>query len=259
MVDKRIITDNFSKSAVTYDDHAEVQKKCAERLIDLIDLDYFNRILEIGCGTGTYTELLRERYPDAEITSVDISHGMVEIAKEKMNGKNIDFDISDGEHLEADKKFDLITSNASFQWFESMDRAFSSFAGKLSKEGLLCFSMYGPETFREFKEVLGVHLGPRQWLSSSRFAEKEEVEKVLSDYFQNFELREENYSVDFFSIWDFLQNIKKSGARGEGMGGAFLGKYTLKEMERTYIEKFGSVTATHHVYFCRGQLGRIDG
>ena len=114
--------------------------------------------------------------------------------------------------------------------------------------------MYGPETFREFKEVLGLHLGPRQWLTSSRFAEKDRVEFILGKYFRNFELYEENYSVDFFSIWDFLQNIKKSGSRGDGLGGVFLGKYTIKEMEKTYVEKFGSVRATHHVYFCRGQM-----
>ena len=254
MVNKHVISGNFSKSAVTYDDHAEVQKRCAQKLIDIIDLDYFPRILEIGCGTGVFTQMLRKRYPDAEITAVDISHEMVKIAKDKLGDKGVGFEVSDGEGLNKNEKFDLITSNASFQWFESLDNAFSSFASNLSEQGLLCFSMYGPQTFREFKEVLGVHLGPRQWLSSSRFAEKDEVEKLLSRYFKKFELYEDNYSVDFFSIWDFLQNIKKSGSRGEGLKGTFLGKYTINEMERTYIEKFGAVTATHHVYFCRGQM-----
>ena len=253
-IDKKVIKNNFSKSAVTYEDHSAVQKRCAERLIDLIDLDYFPRILEIGCGTGVYTRLLEERYPDAEITSIDISEDMINVAKEKTKSDRVRFEVSDGEHFKGEKKFDLITSNASFQWFENLDRAFSSFAGNLSHEGVLCFSMYGPQTFREFKEVLGEHLGPRQWLSSSRFVEKDHVEGVLSNYFKRFELQEENYNVDFFSIWDFLHNIKKSGARGEGLGGAFVGKYALREMERTYIEKFGAVTATHHIYFCRGQL-----
>lgn len=254
VINKHILKGNFSKSAVTYDDHAEVQKRCAEKLMDIIDLDYFPRILEIGCGTGVFTALLKDRYPDAEITALDISPHMVDVARKKLADKKVHFEVSDGEGIVKDKKFDLITSNASFQWFENLDTAFSAFASHLSKEGLLCFSMYGPETFREFKEVLGLHLGPRQWLTSSRFVEKDQVGDLLNKYFNKFELYEENYSVDFFSIWDFLQNIKKSGSRGDGLRGAFLGKYTIKEMERTYIEKFGAVTATHHVYFCRGQM-----
>jgi malonyl-CoA O-methyltransferase len=253
-VDKKMISGNFSKSAVTYEDHAAVQKKCAEKLIDLIDLDYFPRILEIGCGTGVYTRLLAERYPDAEITAIDISEQMIKTAKEKTKSETVRFEVSDGENFGQEKKFDLITSNASFQWFENLDTAFLSFSENLSTEGVLCFSMYGPETFREFKEVLGAHRGQRQWLTSSRFAEKEEIRGFLNRYFKRFELWEESYNVDFFSIWDFLQNIKKSGARGEGLKGAFLGKYAIREMEKTYIEKFGAVTATHHVYFCRGQM-----
>jgi malonyl-CoA O-methyltransferase len=253
-IDKKIISGNFSKNAVTYEDHAAVQKNCAEKLIDMIELDYFPRILEIGCGTGVYTRMLLERYPDAQITAIDISGEMVSLARERTCSKRVNFEVSDGECIRQEKKFDLITSNASFQWFQDLDRSFSCFAENLSAGGVLCFSMYGPQTFREFKEVLGVHMGPRQWLSSSRFAEKDEVRRCLERYFKDFELKEENYKVDFFSIWDFLQNIKKSGARGEGLGGAFIGKYAIREMEKTYIDKFGLVTATHHIYFCRGSF-----
>lgn len=253
-IDKKIISGNFSKNAVTYEDHAAVQKNCAEKLIDMIDLDYFPRILEIGCGTGVYTRMLLERYPEAEITAIDISGEMVAMARKKTRSEKITFDLSDGEDLKPGKKFDLITSNASFQWFQDLDRSFASFAQNLSDGGVLCFSMYGPRTFGEFKEVLGAHMGPRRWLSSSRFADKEDIRRCMGRYFSDLEIREENYSVDFFSIWDFLQNIKKSGARGEGLGGAFIGKYAIKEMEKTYIDKFGLVTATHHIYFCRGSF-----
>ena len=252
--DKLIIKGNFSKSAVTYDDHAAVQKKCAQKLIDLIDLDYFHNILEIGSGTGVYTSLLREKYPDANITSMDISEEMVNHAKKKLKGKNISFQVADAESLSLGRKFDMITSNASFHWFSGLDRAFSSFSEHLAPGGKICFSMYGPETFREFKEVLGSHFGPREWLSSSRFVGKAEAEDTLGRYFVKCDITEEDFSVDFFSIWDFLQNIKKSGSRGAGLEkAAFLGKYALRDMERTYMEKFGGIVATHNVYFCTAE------
>ena len=253
-INKHMIKGNFSKSAFTYDDHAAIQKKCAEKLIDLIDLDYFNSILEIGCGTGVYTTLLNERYPDADITAIDISGEMVERARKKIGKKKVSFQVSDAESLSLGQKFDIITSNASFHWFSGIERAFSCFSEHLNPGGRICFSMYGPDTFREFKEVLGIHFGPRQWLSSSRFAPKDEVEEAIGRYFTKCEISEENFSVDFFSIWDFLQNIKKSGSQGEGLGKAtFLGKYALRDIERTYMEKFGGIIVTHNVYFCTAE------
>jgi malonyl-CoA O-methyltransferase len=253
-VDKLAIKNNFSKSAVTYDDHAAVQKKCAEKLVDFLDLDYFNKILEIGCGTGVYTSKLKERYPEVDITAIDISTDMVEMARRKIPSSNISFYVSDAEGLKMGQKFDLITSNASLQWFSALDRSFSRFSEHLSPGGVICFSIYGPETFKEFKEVLGAHFGHRKWLSSSRFFSKGEVEDALGRYFTKCEIYEENFNVDFFSIWDFLQNIKKSGTRGEGLEkGMFLGKYALREMERTYMEKFGGIIATHNVFFCKAE------
>ncbi len=253
-IDKVMIRENFSKSAVTYDDHAAVQKRCAERLVDLLDLDYFQKILEIGCGTGGYTGLLSEKFPDAGITAVDISRDMVEVAGGKLKGRNVVFEVSDAEKIDMRGKFDLITSNASFHWFSGLDSAFSGFLAHLVKGGTICFSIYGPGTFREFKEVLGAHFGPRQWLSSSRFAGKNEIISAMNRYFTKCEIHEENFNVNFFSIWEFLQNIKKSGSRGEGLGkDVFLGKYILRDMERTYMEKFGGIVATHNVYFCKAE------
>ena len=56
-------------------------------------------------------------------------------------------------------------------------------------------------------------------------------------------------------LWDFVKDVKHSGTRGEGLGSStFLGKYAIREMERTYIEKFGSIVATHHVYFCKAKI-----
>ena len=252
---KNIISGNFSKSASSYDDHAEVQKECAKKLLGLIRKKHFPRILEIGCGTGVYTHMLREKYDNAEITAVDISDEMIKIAREKIPRKGIDFIAADGEQVEVDGKFDLITSNASFQWFENLGTAFRLFRSSLAEGGTLCFSMYGPETFKELEEVFKHHFGSHQWLSSTKFTSREETEGRLKKHFNDFQVKEEHYTVDFISFWDFLRNIKHTGTRGEGIGrGIFLGKYMMRELERTYIDKFGGIKATHHVYFCKAKL-----
>ncbi|MFH1665215.1 MAG: malonyl-ACP O-methyltransferase BioC [Candidatus Omnitrophota bacterium] len=254
-MDKKIIMGNFSRNAASYDDHASIQRRCADEIMTLLGDNRFSSILEIGCGTGSYTKLLRDRYPDAKITAIDISKEMVDIARKKYAADNIQFKICDGEHIEITEKYDLITSNASFQWFEHLDVDFKVFSEILEKGGVLCFSMYGPDTFVELKEVFKSHFGRRNWLSSSRFATLDTIEQIVKRYFGKFKLSEEYFTVDFYALWDLLLDIKRSGTRGEGLGNSIvLGKYVIKEMEKTYVQKFGRVRATHHVYFCRAEV-----
>ena len=50
--DKQLISENFSASAVSYDRHAVLQKKMADRLFEIL-LNYdlnLSTILDIGCG-----------------------------------------------------------------------------------------------------------------------------------------------------------------------------------------------------------------
>ena len=51
------------------------------------------KILEVGCGTGSYTKILLER--GYEVTAVDISEDMLKIAREKCACKFIEGDIRD--------------------------------------------------------------------------------------------------------------------------------------------------------------------
>jgi ubiquinone/menaquinone biosynthesis C-methylase UbiE len=41
------------------------------------------RVLDLGCGTGTLTVLIKQTIPDAEITGVDGDPKVLEIAEEK--------------------------------------------------------------------------------------------------------------------------------------------------------------------------------
>ena len=59
------------------------------------------KILEVGCGTGSYTKILLER--GYEVTAVDISENMQEIAREKCACKFIKGDIRD---ITLNEKFD---------------------------------------------------------------------------------------------------------------------------------------------------------
>ncbi len=254
-MDKQVINDNFSRSAESYDAYASVQKRCAEILIESLDGAQFDSLLEIGCGTGNYTDILRQKYPGSKITALDISETMVEVAKEKLSGHNVSFMLADAEDLRGVQEVDLITSNATLQWFSDLDASFKRFRKKLRDKGTIAVSIYGPDTFKEFKEVLNDHYGEREWLTSSKFPSKNDIEKILKKNFNEYKVSEVSFTVYRDSLLDFLKDIKRTGTRGEGLGkGFFLGKYALQDLERIYVEKYGRIKVTHNVHFCEATL-----
>ena len=50
----------------------------------------FESALEIGCGPGFDVEYFAEKYPDRQIYAIDVSPGMIHLARERCGEKNLD-------------------------------------------------------------------------------------------------------------------------------------------------------------------------
>jgi malonyl-CoA O-methyltransferase len=97
------------------------------------------RILEIGSGTGSGAAVLKARFPDADITGVDLSPEMVRIATAKVEG--VTFEPADASRLPfADASFDLVAQNNVPVYFGEIDRVLAP-AGRV-----LVTSTFGPAT-----------------------------------------------------------------------------------------------------------------
>jgi 2-polyprenyl-3-methyl-5-hydroxy-6-metoxy-1,4-benzoquinol methylase len=83
-----------------------------EYIRDILEkIDYHpTTILDVACGTGTVAELLNERGYD--VTGVDLSAPMVEVARRKAetNGLDIDYYVQDVAELNIPGKYDLAIS-----------------------------------------------------------------------------------------------------------------------------------------------------
>jgi trans-aconitate 2-methyltransferase len=83
-------------------------------LVARIALDDPQRVVDLGCGPGNSTQVLRERWPDADILGMDSSAEMIEKARLSCPlGKWLQADIRDWRPEEA---FDVVASNATLQW-----------------------------------------------------------------------------------------------------------------------------------------------
>jgi trans-aconitate 2-methyltransferase len=86
----------------------------AADLLARIDLADPRRVIDLGCGPGNSTALLRGRWPDAEIIGLDSSEDM--LAAAQRDHKDIAFVIGDMASWRPAEKFDLVFSNAALQW-----------------------------------------------------------------------------------------------------------------------------------------------
>lgn len=71
-------------------------------------------ILDIGAGTGLLSAYVLEKIPDADVTLIDISDKMIEIAQSRLKDKpSVTYIIGDYSKYQFDKKYDIIVSSLS--------------------------------------------------------------------------------------------------------------------------------------------------
>jgi len=87
-----------------------------QSLIDAIQVKP-RRILDLGCGTGSTTLLLKQAFPDAEVIGIDLSPYMLVVADHKATqaGLKIEWQQGNAERTRfPDASFDLVTASLLF-------------------------------------------------------------------------------------------------------------------------------------------------
>lgn len=108
-------------------------------LVMHIPLDEPKKIVDIGCGPGNSTAVLKARYPDAEILGVDSSEEMIARANANFPDSGINFSVCDagGGLSELGNDFDLVFSNACIQWIPDHEKLIPSMLSLLKEGGAL--------------------------------------------------------------------------------------------------------------------------
>jgi trans-aconitate 2-methyltransferase len=73
-------------------------------------------IVDLGCGPGHLTSVLRARWPEATVLGVDSSTEMIERARADDADPRASYELADVSAWEPSGPVDLIVSNALFQW-----------------------------------------------------------------------------------------------------------------------------------------------
>jgi SAM-dependent methyltransferase len=78
-------------------------------------------VLDLGTGTGSVAQVVAERFPEAQVTGVDVSPKMIDVARAK--GRRVRFEVADAERLPYDDDaFDLVTLGNMIPFFDELAR-----------------------------------------------------------------------------------------------------------------------------------------
>jgi SAM-dependent methyltransferase len=110
------------------------------RLIEAAKAQPGERVLDVGCGTGTTTaELARAVGPGGHVTGVDISDTLIGAARAQ-NLSNATFEVADAaSHRFATGSFDLVFSRFGVMFFADPVAAFRNFHRAMKPAGRLVF------------------------------------------------------------------------------------------------------------------------
>lgn len=97
------------------------------------------RIVDLGCGPGTSTQLLAARFPDAEIVGVDNSAEMLAAARARLPA--IVFHKRDIAAWRPSVRPDLIFANAALQWLPNHHELVPRLMSFLAEDGCLAIQM----------------------------------------------------------------------------------------------------------------------
>ncbi|MFC5458526.1 methyltransferase domain-containing protein [Massilia niabensis] len=146
-----------------------LRREIAERMHERLSIVKIvpQRVLDAGCGGGADLATLQKSYPAAQIVGLDASAGMLAGAKAPapalrslnqmlsrlMPAKaGVDLVCGDFGTLPfGPNSLDLVWSNLALHWHPQPDRVFAEWRRTLRVDGLLMFSNFGPDTFKELR------------------------------------------------------------------------------------------------------------
>lgn len=237
---------DFVKAKDTYRENAVVQGKMAEKLVHELILEFkskcdsnrfctprFKNVFEIGSGTGLLTDEIVKNIDFDELFLNDLTENYTGYAPFKYYRGDI---LS----IEIEENFDLITSNAVFQWIDDKEKLFNKLFCLLNSGGILAFTTFGKENFCQIKDTIGFSLDYTDLVPIAKKAGF----KIL--YFE-----EELETLYFKDVRNILEHIRLTGVGTNANCLWTKNKYEI--FKQKYLEKFSDnngVELTYHpLYF----------
>ena len=248
----------FSRAAQTYERGAGLHRHVAARLLEMFpepDQIGAGSILEVGCGTGVLTNLVRQRYPAASLCVMDVAGGMVDSVRERWGADPaMRYVVSDVRDFKADRPFDLIASSSALHWATPLETTMVALQGLLAPGGALCAALMIDGTLGELHAVRRQN-APHK-IPPGRLTPGYEVLSALRGAgFDVIAHEEETIQARYHSADDFLRTIHAQGLTAGAVSRAALplSRTELNQLRQGYDAAYrdpaGGVYASFEVLY----------
>jgi trans-aconitate 2-methyltransferase len=133
-------------------------------LLDRIEARAPRRVVDLGCGPGTLTRLLADKWPDARIEGIDASAEMIDQAQ-ALDDSRIEFRLGDIQGWSPEPDVDVVISNAALQWVPDHLPLITAWAQAMTAGSWLAWQVPGNFDFPSHKLM-------RELVRSPRWAQK---------------------------------------------------------------------------------------
>lgn len=217
MPDAKIV-ESFAKAATTYDTYADVQLLAAGRLAAYMEANTRDlvpgSILEVGCGTGLFSQKVIDLFANREFRITDLCPEMLDRCRSRLTnstprGNNVTFAVQDASAAEYYGTHAMIVAAFALQWIEQLDSCLDSLVARLAEGGKLFFSVPAEGSFGEWKSVCkraGVTY------TGNPLPEPSALREFARSHGLRLSLYEESFRISHKSLHSFLQSLKSLGA-----------------------------------------------
>ncbi len=229
-IDKDLVRRRFAKSLAAYDSLAVVQRRIAATLAGYFSAAAparFERVLEVGCGTGFFTdELLKISRIDSFYLNDLVPEALPPLAG-RLAARHVELLPGDAERIALPEGLDLVVSTSTVQWFDDPDAFFERVAVALKPGGRFVFNTFGPENLSQVKTLTGNGL---------EYTPMEELRRRLEKHFTHVDLRRETIRQRFDAPFDVLRHLQQTGVTATGEFRWTPGK--LRAFEHAYTARY---------------------
>ena len=170
----------MSWSAAQYVKFEEERTRPVRDLVARIPLANVSSAADLGCGPGNSTEVLRERFPHADIVGVDSSSDMIDAARKRLPG--VAFEVADIRQWLPEHTLDVILANAVLQWIPEHETLMPALIARLGPGGAL--AVQTPDNLEEPSHLLMREIASAgAWAAKLKDAAKARAERHGAEWY----------------------------------------------------------------------------
>lgn len=197
------VQSEFNKYSKSYSSHRIVQDLACQKIYELLPLDKYHSILELGCGSGQFFSLFKKQFE--QYYAIDFSSEMCDLHPRSSNLEVLcmDFDsVNFEQFLQSKRHFDLIIAPSSLQWSQDFQKIM--YLCSVYGSNFAC-SIFTSKTFDTLHHIAN---------KCSPLRDAQYYQCIAKQYFPDLQAELKSYTIKFKTKKEMFDYIKKSGVSG---------------------------------------------